>query len=351
MIHKKMTVSFLLILTSIFFLTSCASSINNSASYYLYFSDSMEKFKTTGSVVSVGDKIEVIRKTGGLELGRIIISNKNIMFNDVNNFYSFDSKKGETVVKKRKFNEFTGQYFSILNEQPIQVFNSGYNNQGQYVTRFYFNNSTLEINEFMKSMGENADSLFSIGEEDNSDYYIISQYKFLDDEISRVKLGTIPINEDEYIIGDIIYFNNLLYTLYEKDNKIQLLEYNINSSKSTIIDMDIDMSIEDIPFSNSNFTYIRENIFTFISSIGNLYQYDLTNKELLDIHHLDLDFSSNFIIDWGLENTPIIATYNDNQDILLSSFDFNNFKIKTLKEINVHSLTTSGHLYDFKVAR
>lgn len=73
-------------------ISGCSTSGKNLSGdydYYLYFSNTMDKFVTSGRFVGIGKKDQVILKTEGLELGTFVQHDQKVLFILIERMTSF----------------------------------------------------------------------------------------------------------------------------------------------------------------------------------------------------------------------------------------------------------------------
>ena len=193
-------------------LSGCSTSGKNLSGdydYYLYFSNTMDKFVTSGRFVGIGKKDQVILKTEGLELGTFVQHDQKVFLSDRTHDFVYTPHSGKIEKEKRQTKEHTGIDSVILDGKLVTLFNHGYPDTDDilYQNNLYFNNDYTIINGHIFSTGNDEQSLYILRDEEIGKLFVDRLYLSEDTLISE-NLGSLPnIEGSEYLIGYRLNFH------------------------------------------------------------------------------------------------------------------------------------------------
>ncbi|MFZ4898479.1 hypothetical protein [Enterococcus durans] len=172
----------LLLSGALLFLSSCTFHTTNQKNastydYFLYFSTTMDKYLTSGRLIGVGEKNQMLLKTSGLELGSFTQLNHQIHTSDRQYDYIYTPETNEVMKTKRTTKEHTGISTMVIEETVVKIFNHGYSDDGSYGNHFYVGDKHLNRNKFIIGIGHDSQQIYTLHED--TEAILLYQHTFL----------------------------------------------------------------------------------------------------------------------------------------------------------------------------
>ena len=351
---------YLLLLFSafLFYLSGCTFDTTDQKSataydYYLYFSTTMDTYLTSGRLIGVGAKDQVLLKTSGLELGGFTQLDQQLHCSDRQYDYIYTPKTGENKRAKRATKEHTGIKTMVIEETVIKLFNHGYSEDGSYGNHFYVEDKRYNRNNFIIGMGYDSQQIYTLHEE--TDAILLYHHTLMENHLTTRLVGSFPHDEHhEYLFGyDLVVHKGDLYGVAfnsAKNYKSKLFYYSMQEQKCTFTDLAKEITIDNVGFSSSKGLFVYNGQFVYLSNDSTLYFIDLETAKIIKKHRLTFDLTGNFFVDHLDEQTIAIAAYDSKNNIDIWTLDLATFKEKKERAIAASLWHNNEYLYDFQVS-
>lgn len=337
--------------------TDARKELTGDYDYYLYFSNTMDKFVTSGRFVGIGKKDQVILKTEGLELGTFVQHDQKVFLSDRTHDFVYTPHSGKIEKEKRQTKEHTGIDSVILDGKLVTLFNHGYPDTDDilYQNNLYFNNDYTIINGHIFSTGNDEQSLYILRDEEIGKLFVDRLYLSEDTLISE-NLGSFPnIEGSEYLIGyRLNVHENHLYGVafdFANNRRAGLFSYSLKDSSYTFKETDREIILEDIGFSFSKGSFIYKDQLVYFSSNGTIYFIDLETAETTKKLPTNMDLSGVFIVSVIDDEHVAIATHDHDNNLIIWELDLSSLSLTEKRCVEPSLWRKQEYLYDFQVKR
>lgn len=343
----------------LFFLSSCTFDTTDQKNtttydYYLYFSTTMDNYLTSGRLIGVGAKDQVLLKTSGLELGGFTQLDQQLHCSDRQYDYIYTPKTGKIKKVKRATKEHTGIKTMAIEETVIKLFNHGYSENGQYHTHIYMNQKNYLIKEYIYIVGNDLNNIYTLGETDLNELSL-SRHYFHQDELISEFIGTFPNSEREsyhfsYYLA--VYHNNLYSVVFDlSSGNPYLFQYSLTDHMHNLKNLASEIKFEDVGFFSANGSFIYKDQLVYFSGNNTIYFIDLETAQINKKYYTDIDLTGHFFIDSIDGQMIAIANYNAEHNIDIWTLDLATFKEKKERTIDTSLWRSNEYLYDFQVSK
>ncbi|MBE9887368.1 hypothetical protein G8B50_06725 [Enterococcus durans] len=349
----------LLLSGALLFLSSCTFHTTNQKNastydYFLYFSTTMDKYLTSGRLIGVGDKNQVLLKTSGLELGSFTQLNHQIYTSDRQYDYIYTPETNEVMKTKRATKEHTGISTMVIEETVVKIFNHGYSDDGSYGNHFYVDDKHVSRNKFIIGLGHDSQQIYTLHED--TEAILLYQHTLVEGDLTTQFASSFPHDEHhEYIfVYDLVVHKDGLYGIAfnsAKDYQSKLFHYSMEEKQCTFTDLSPDITIDNSGFPYSNGGFIYNDQLVYLASDSTIYFIDFETGKISKQHRITIDLTGVFFVDPIDEQNIAIASYDQENNIDIWTLNLTTFNEK--KERTVHSTLwrNNEHLYDFQVKK
>lgn len=341
-------------------LSGCSASGKNLSGdydYYLYFSNTMDKYITSGRLVGAGKKDQVILKTKGLELGTFAQHDQKIYVSDRTDDFIYTPHLGKIDKHKRQTKEHTGIDNVILDGKLITLFNHGYPDSEDilYQNNLYFNHDYTIINGHVFATGNDEHSLYTLRDVEAGKLFVDRHY-LSDDTLVSENIGSFPnIEGSEYLIGyRLNVHENHLYGVafdFANNRRAGLFSYSLKDSSYTFKETDREITLEDIGFSFSKGSFIYKDQLVYFSSNGTIYFIDLETAETTKKIPTNMDLSGVFIVSVIDDEHVAIATHDHDNNLIIWELEMTSLSVTQKRQLDPSLWKKNEYLYDFQVRR
>lgn len=344
-----------ILMSQIIFYSNRLIESQESYDYYLYFSQTMDHYLPTGRVIGVGSKNKIIKKTSGLELGRLSQdSNNNLHFSDRYNDYIYYPVGNKVLQINRETKEHTGVNNLTINGNPLHIFNHGFAEDGSYETNFYFKNSKFIMKEWIFSTTSNENYVFSIGERGGlvNELYLTS-YQVSNNAIQIYQTHKICNSEEYFFPSDMVANEDFIYAMaFEGEEFLPtIFTYSLNTNETNFHKIPKEIKLEDSPPSCSNNLQLYEGNLVYFSGNGNIYYINAETFEIIEVIKSEINLTGVFLVSESETNKVAIVSYDENYDLIISTFDLESKTFTFEKQITSTMWGYQEHLYDFEVRK